>query len=245
MIIIPMAGMSSRFFNAGYKLPKYMLNADGLSLFEHSLMSFKSYFQSEKFLFIVKDIFNTPSFVREKAISMGIKDFHISILDNDTRGQAETVAFGIEDFESNCKEYKGSITIFNIDTFRPNFEFPDFISSCEGYLEVFRGEGDNWSFAKPENEVSNKVIETAEKEPISDLCSTGLYYFKSANVYLMAYKDYLNTPIDKWKNGEIYIAPLFNMLISKGLTIRYELIERSEVVFCGTPSEYLDFLKTR
>ncbi|TOH10549.1 capsular biosynthesis protein, partial [Vibrio parahaemolyticus] len=44
MIVIPMAGMSSRFFKAGYKLPKYMLEAHGKSLFEHSLRSFESYF---------------------------------------------------------------------------------------------------------------------------------------------------------------------------------------------------------
>ncbi|MBD6989485.1 capsular biosynthesis protein, partial [Vibrio parahaemolyticus] len=44
MIIIPMAGMSSRFFNAGYDKPKYMLEARGVTLFEHSILSFKKYF---------------------------------------------------------------------------------------------------------------------------------------------------------------------------------------------------------
>ncbi|EGR2739468.1 capsular biosynthesis protein, partial [Vibrio parahaemolyticus] len=29
MIVIPMAGMSSRFFKAGYDKPKYMLEATG------------------------------------------------------------------------------------------------------------------------------------------------------------------------------------------------------------------------
>ncbi|EKO3985769.1 capsular biosynthesis protein, partial [Vibrio fluvialis] len=41
MIMIPMAGMSSRFFKAGYSKPKYMLEAKGKTLFEHSVLSFE------------------------------------------------------------------------------------------------------------------------------------------------------------------------------------------------------------
>ncbi|TOM80696.1 capsular biosynthesis protein, partial [Vibrio parahaemolyticus] len=59
MIIIPMAGMSSRFFKAGYDKPKYMLEAHGKTLFEHSVESFEALFLDTKFLFIVKDVYNT------------------------------------------------------------------------------------------------------------------------------------------------------------------------------------------
>ncbi|EOA0230274.1 capsular biosynthesis protein, partial [Escherichia coli] len=36
MIVIPMAGLSSRFKKAGYVKPKYMLEAHGKTLFSHS-----------------------------------------------------------------------------------------------------------------------------------------------------------------------------------------------------------------
>ncbi|MGR5146682.1 glycosyltransferase family 2 protein [Photobacterium alginatilyticum] len=236
MIVIPMAGLSSRFFKAGYNKPKYMLEAHGETLFDHAVNSFKQYFKTEKFLFIVRDVYGTPNFVEEQVKSLGIKDFHISILDSDTRGQAETVALGLKGVD-----YQGPITIFNIDTFRPNFQFPDVENLGGGYLEVFQGEGDNWSFAKPVSEGDTRVSLTAEKNPISNLCCTGLYYFSDLNDFVDSYNEYLSMPKEEWEKGELYVAPLYNFLINKGIDIHYHLIERNDVIFCGVPDEYTQF----
>lgn len=238
MIIIPMAGLSSRFYKAGYDKPKYMLEAHGKTLFEHSVRSFSHYFKSERFLFIVRDVYETPKFVKEQADKLGINDYEVVILSENTRGQAETVTLGIE----LALHHVGSITIFNIDTFRPNFKYPDANYMGDGYLEVFKGEGDNWSFAKPLNRVSNRVIETAEKNPISNLCCTGVYYFKDINDYLDSYYNYLTMPEEQWEKGELYVAPLYNELIKKSLDVRFDLIKRKKVIFCGIPSEYSEFL---
>lgn len=243
MIVIPMAGMSSRFFNAGYAKPKYMLEAHGKTLFDHSVSSFDSYFLSTPFLFIVRDAFNTADFVAQSAKRLGIKEFHIIVLEQETRGQAETVALGLAGLSDQGIDYNDEITIFNIDTFRPNFVFPEVASLGCGYLEVFEGSGDNWSFAKPRHPDSTEVIRTAEKKPISNLCSTGLYHFSKKNHFLNAYFDYLSKPKAEWEEGELYIAPLYNHLIEKGLTVHYHLIVRDNVIFCGIPSEYHEFLQ--
>lgn len=236
MIVIPMAGMSSRFFNAGFTQPKYMLTAYNKSLFDHAVESFESYFEHEAFLFIVRDVYETPKFVTDRCNELGIKQYYIAVINHETRGQAETVALGLEQVD-----YQGAITIFNIDTFRPNFTYPN-AADYDGYLEVFLGEGKNWSFAKPENEKSNRVVETAEKNPISNLCSTGLYYFKSVDYFMAAYNDMLSKPESEWDKGELYVAPLYNYLIKKGLDIRYHLIDRDDVIFCGVPEEYYSFI---
>lgn len=233
-----MAGMSSRFLKAGYIKPKYMLEAHGFTLFEHAVNSFKKYFNKESFLFIVKDIFDTPSFVTKCAKSLGIKDFHIVVLDKETRGQAETVTLGLK----ALPDFHGSITIFNIDTFRPGFTYPDLSNLGRGFLEVFEGEGSNWSFVKAVNKESTQVCVTAEKKAISNLCCTGLYYFASSDEYLDAYNHYINLPQEQWENGELYVAPLYNFLINVDKEIHFHLIKRSEVIFCGVPKEYIDFL---
>ncbi|MCE2572624.1 glycosyltransferase family 2 protein [Motilimonas eburnea] len=238
MIVIPMAGLSSRFFKAGYQQPKYMLMAHGETLFAHAVNSFKAYFDSETFLFIVRDLYETKAFVTEQAQQLGINQFEIVELTQATRGQAETVTLGLE----QVKHQNTPITIFNIDTFRPGFTFPTIQSQCDGYLEVFQGSGDNWSFAKPEQANSTKVVETAEKRPISDLCSTGLYYFANCQDYLDAYYHYANLPKEQWDQGELYIAPLYNYLIEQGRDIHYHLIQRDDVIFCGVPAEYDAFL---
>ncbi|ETT01309.1 glycosyltransferase family 2 protein [Providencia alcalifaciens] len=243
MIIIPMAGMSSRFFSAGFKKPKYMLEAHGKTLFEHSVNSFKNYFSTEFFLFIIRDIFDTEHFIKEKIKLLGIRNYHIEILPYETKGQAETVAIGLNQLEKKGINYSGSITIFNIDSFRFNFLYPDISTDCDGYLEVFIGKGENWSFAKPKSATSNEIIETAEKKAISNLCSTGLYFFKEKSFFLDSFYEYSEKPLNQWDKGELYIAPLYNMMIEKGLTVKYNLINLSEIIFCGTPTEYNEFLK--
>ncbi|OEF29480.1 glycosyltransferase family 2 protein [Vibrio rumoiensis] len=240
MIVIPMAGLSSRFFKAGFNQPKYMLEAHGKSLFDHAVCSFEAYFTTEHFIFIVRDVHQTPRYVQQRCHALGIKNVTIITLNEETRGQAETVYLGLKDIESTSE----LITVFNIDTFRPDFQFPEAIDQWDGYLEVFSGQGDNWSFAKPMSSSSTQVIETAEKRAISNLCCTGLYYFKSIVQYKEAYLAYLDLPQEQWEKGELYIAPLYNYLIKNGNKIHYHLIPRNEVIFCGVPDEYYDFLNS-
>lgn len=245
MIVIPMAGLSSRFFKAGYDKPKYMLTANGKSLFDYAVESFFYYFKLEHFIFIVRDAYDTPSFVKERAKSLGIKSYTIVVLHEETRGQAETVALGLEEWKNSVENIsvETTLTIFNIDTFRPGYRHPEFINCSSGYLEVFIGSGSNWSFVKPYSNTSTLVKETAEKEPISNLCCTGLYYFPSISSYLDAYYKYLEMPKEKWAKGELYIAPLYNTLISTGVEVQYNIISSDEVIFCGVPDEYERFLR--
>ena len=81
-------------------------------------------------------------------------------------------------------------------------------------------------------------METAEKNPISNLCSTGLYHFASAADLRAAYLDQVEAGLEGLTRGEIYVAPLYNFLIARGRDIRYRVLDREDVVFFGTPAEY-------
>lgn len=235
MIVIPMAGLSSRFTKAGYDVPKYMLPLHGKSVFWHSLMSFQKYFSSERFLFIARNVQNTPSFLRSEVEALGVKHYEIVVLDGETAGQAETVEKGIK--KGNCSA-SDSLTIFNIDSFRKDFVFPteDWFKKSSGYLEVFKGEGENWSYVEPKKGVKDPEVQrTAEKDPISDLCSNGLYHFSRMEDFLSALEKERKLPTAK----ELYIAPLYNHLIGDGKVVNFHLIPREATVFCGVPQEYV------
>jgi hypothetical protein len=73
---------------------------------------------------------------------------------------------------------------------------------------------------------------------ILNLCCTGLYYFKRVDTYLKFYSDYISE-VDIV--SELYIAPIYNILIKNGLGIRYQLIKRDQIFF-GIPSEYEEFI---
>lgn len=231
MIVIPMAGLSSRFFKAGFEVPKYQLMIDDAYVFDLALKSFERYFVSELFVIVLRDCFDTRQFVEKRLQALNIKNYLIKVLDFETQGQAETVLLGIDTPEINDNE---SVFIFNIDTFRYDFIKPDFIDDCAGYLEVFRGNGEHWSFIEVND--NDQVIRTTEKQRISDLCSDGLYYFASKSLYID-----LITQAKERKllvNNELYIAPIYNLLIEQGKEVRYHCIDNSEIDFCGTPDEY-------
>lgn len=233
-----MAGLSKRFTDSGFTLPKYMLYAREKSLFNLAVSSFELYFKTEKFIFIARDVFCTKEFIQKECALLGISFFEIVILTEPTRGQAETVYLGF--LASNLPDDE-PVLIFNIDTFRPNFSFPTELSKWDGYLEVFIGGGANWSYAKTENANSTKVIQTAEKEEISNYCSTGIYYFKNKKMFIDAF-DAPNIDMSKIKLKELYVAPLYNYLIANDADVRINIIERHEVIFCGVPDEYFNYL---
>lgn len=229
MIVIPMVGLSSRFFKAGYTVPKFQLELSGQTVFSRAVRSFEHYFDSERFLFVTRRDYDTPSFVETELKKLGIANANVTTLAHDTKGQAETVSLGLKDTPAS-----EPLIIFNIDTFRYNYRKPEFIGACDGYLEVFSGQGDHWSFAEPGE--GNSVLRTAEKERISPLCSDGLYYFREREIFENALSE--ARARNNTTRGEFYIAPLFNTLIESGMSIKYDEIELSEIDFCGTPDEF-------
>lgn len=233
MIVIPMAGLSRRFFDAGYDRPKYMLPIGADTAFDRSIVSFQAYFSDRPFLFIARETGGVADFIAERTRALGIVDARTVMLDRETAGQAETVELGID---GATVAEDSPLTIFNIDTFRPGYREPDAtrLASIAGWLEVFRGSGDNWSYVRPADEANRIAAETAEKKPISDLCCTGLYHFSRAGDFRSALTAERAAPQAK----ELYVAPLYNHLIARGLAVGYEIIAPEEVIFCGTPAEY-------
>jgi len=224
-----MAGLSSRFFSAGYAVPKYQLKIGQATVFELSVRSFERYFSTDKFVFVVRAIFDTPKFVRAECERIGIRQYEIVTLSEETRGQAETAFLALEQIQGDEPLY-----IFNIDTFRHGFEKPEFAEACDGYLEVFHGDGENWSFVAPGKD--GTVVKTTEKNRISDLCSDGLYYFRSYDLFKKIFSKARAN--DERTRGEFYVAPLYNNLIADGGDVRYMVVDIKDIDFCGTPDEY-------
>lgn len=226
-----MAGFSSRFYNSGYTKPKYKLPLKGKTVFEWVMLSFENYFESQHFKFIVKSEYEDDSFTRNMVMKLGIKSYSIHFLNSSTRGQAETVYLSI--IEETADQ---ELLIFNIDTIRKNFLMPSIPEDIFGYLEIFKGDGDHWSFVEPIGEGSNLVKRTTEKLRISNLCSNGMYFFRS----LLKFREICFNSINSndLHKGEFYIAPLYNTIIELGLKVQYIETSIEDNIFCGTPYEY-------
>lgn len=232
-----MAGKSSRFYNEGYTLPKFMLPLGRNSnVFRESVKSFENYFKKDSFLFINRSDDNSKEFITKECEFLGIKKFDIVTVDFDTKGQADTVQIGLKMVENlNTNE---PIYIFNIDSIRVHFKKPEntFLNKAVGFLEVFKGTGEHWSFI--ESGDNETVIRTTEKIRISNLCSNGLYYFSSVKLFFQTFRTFENINTNK----ELFIAPMYNILIRNNEKVKYKIVKPTETIFSGTPSEYLSLV---
>ena len=240
--IFPMAGLSSRFSDAGYTVPKYQLELHGATVFENAVIGFNRYFADSNFIFAYRGGEEVAKFITEKCKEMGIHEANLKLvqLTEVTSGQAETVRRAIKGAQISENE---AIVIFNIDTFQEDYILPEFCRNGEidGYLEVFIGKGDHWSFIEPGER--NSVLRVTEKERVSDYCSSGLYYFQRAIDFCTAFDKTLDTRAQDLQGGERYVAPLYNDLVNRGLDIRFQLKSAENLTFCGTPDEYENLVR--
>jgi hypothetical protein len=243
LIVIPMAGNSRRFYEAGYTRPKYELPVGDETLFALTVRSFERYFDDERFIFVCRGDLDAEAFVRAECERLGIRRCDIAVLQQPTRGQAETVLLGLEDAGYLPSE---SLLVFNIDTIRRGYRFPVDCEWADAYLEVFSGSGDHWSFVEPAAAFTRRVARTTEKERISDLCSTGLYHFARTGDFVAACREAMST-IDRYRArwSELYVAPLYNQLIEQGMAVTYHQVDAAEIGFSGTPAEYEALLRSK
>lgn len=233
-IILTMAGLGIRFRKAGYNCPKYMIKAKGKTLFEwamDSLIDFNSHVS--KYVFVVRKEDGAREFIKEKFRKYNINSADIVEIDHMTDGQATTCMLAIP----YCVP-GDAIMIYNIDTYVEPYEMKYTDIKGDGHIPCFHADGDHWSFVKLDD--NGDAVEVREKERISDNCTLGAYYFSSADLYRKLYNEYYADDSHMVKN-EKYIAPLYNYMIEKGMTVTISIVDFKKVHVLGTPEELETF----
>ena len=238
-IVITMGGLGSRFRKAGYTVPKYMIEAKGRTLFEWSMISLEGYRdRADKYIFIaMKDENNdVEGFIREKCKEFSIMDPKVILLDYLTDGQATTAMLA-----GKYWDREHALLIYNIDTYVEAGEMNSTQLKGDGFIPCFQAEGDHWSFVRLDDE--GRVVEIKEKKRISNYCTLGAYYFKTCGLYEDLYNEYYRDKDRELVNGEKYVAPLYDYLLSKGGDIYISDIAPQKVHVLGTPEELQAFLR--
>lgn len=232
-IIITMAGEGSRFKKVGYNIPKHEIITMGKSLFEWSMISLTDFFEDE-FVFIVKEGNYSENFIKEACKRIGVGKYIIKCIYENTDGQATTAMFA-DEFISDSEE----VIIFNIDTYVEPYclKREQIKGQFDGFIPVFKAEGDKWSFVKLDN--FGYVAQVAEKERISNLATIGLYYFKTWNIFKCIY---INKKEEiKERAKEVYIAPMYQYMLEKNMNIGISEIQNNKVHVLGTPEDLKQF----
>lgn len=239
-VVITMGGLGARFRKAGYTVPKYMISAKGKTLFEWSLISLKGYEPGiAQYIFIAMrdDTVDVEAFVREQCRKLGIQNYRLILLDYLTDGQATTALLARQYWQEDH-----GLLIYNIDTYVEPGEMNLAQLKGDGFIPCFHAPGDHWSFVRLDE--TGKTVEIKEKVRISDHCTLGAYYFRTCGLYRQLYEEFYSDPsvLDTIANGEKYVAPLYNYLLTKDGEIYIVDIDPAKVHVLGTPAELEAFL---
>ena len=232
-IVIPMAGHGQRFIDAGYQLPKYLLEAGGKSLLEWSVDSLPLDLASRT-VFVALRGHEAQFQISERIRRLyGHRtEIHCVFLDQVTRGQSETVLSARQLIPET-----DPLIIFNIDTmFRsPSLRVNLGRDDVDGVLGCFPSHEPRFSFAT--TDANGRITRVTEKEPISSNALTGLYHYRRAGDFINAASKALRD--NQLTKGEFYVAPLYNVMIARGANL---ILDHSSVhCILGTPQEYEAF----
>lgn len=236
-VVITMAGRGSRFYDAGYTVPKYQILAHGRSLFDWSMLSLRNFISSDsRLVFVCLAENNSADYVRERCKSLGLGDVHIVDLPQLTDGQATSAYVSRELWRLD-----EPLLIYNIDTYvNPEALQPRMIrKGSDGWVPCFKVPGEHWSFVKLGQD--GWAIDLAEKKRISELASIGLYWFFKSGEYVRAYDDFFSDS-EGLVRGERYIAPLYRQFLKQGLKISVSDLQEKDIHVLGTPKELETFL---
>ncbi len=238
-IVITMAGRGSRFYDAGYTVPKYQIEAHGSSLFDWSMLSLRHFLQEDsRVIFVCLAENQSGPYVRARCAALGLTNVEVLELESLTDGQATSAYLS----RPLWLAPEAPLLVYNIDTFvHPDSLKPaDIRAGSDGWVPCFGAEGEHWSFvAVGEDGWATDVV---EKRRISPHASIGLYWFARSDVYADAYERFFADPGNLVK-GERYIAPLYRQLLQDGRRVSISSLPLDAVHVLGTPAELGQFLQ--
>lgn len=231
-VLIPMAGAGSRFAKVGYKLPKPLINVFSQAMIQRVVNNLNI---DAHYIFVVQkehyDKFNLESYLK-----LLVPNCTVLVTDGLTEGAACTTLLAKE-FINNEKH----LVIANSDQFVEwdscDFMYSLICNDVDGGILTFKDSNPKWSYAKlGEN---GYVSEVAEKNPISDNATVGIYYWKSGVDYVKFAEQMINKNIRV--HNEFYVCPVFNEAIKEGKKIN---IYQTEAMWgLGTPEDLAFFLE--
>jgi HAD superfamily hydrolase (TIGR01509 family) len=233
-VLIPMAGAGSRFASAGYTFPKPLIEVNGKPMIQLVVENLNI---DAHYIFIVQkehyEKYNLKQF-----LNLIKPNCDIIIVDTLTEGAACTTLLAKSLIDNN-----DPLLIANSDQFVEwnsneclySFEADDIAAG----MVTFQATHPKWSFAKLNDQ--GFVTEVAEKNPISDIATVGIYYWKHGADYVK----YAEKMIEKniRTNNEFYVCPVFNEAIADNKKIKIKMIERMWGL--GTPEDLKYFLENK
>jgi len=231
-IVIPMAGLGSRFPRDKYYLPKPLIDVNGKPMITRAIESldmdgqYHFILRNDGFLKITQDV-----------IEKTVKNPRFIVVDETTEGPAcsvllfkEYINNSDELITANCDqimEWDSKLFFHNVRLY-------------DGAVVTYYSDTDKNSYVKLDKK--GHAIQFAEKEVISNISLNGIHYWKQGQHFVSSATAMIEAN-DRAPNGEFYIAPSYNYMIDAGLVVGIFHIPIEQHHAVGVPIDLERFLK--
>jgi HAD superfamily hydrolase (TIGR01509 family) len=235
-VVIPAAGRGSRFEEAGYVHPKPLIDVDGRPMIDLVLDDLRAV--GRPIVLLQEE--HISRYRADAAVQHSAPAARIVPVSGITEGAACTVLLAHELIDGPSE-----LVLANSDQV-VDADVAAFVAlmreqGADGGIMTFRATESKWSFAKVGED--GIVTEVAEKRPISDQATVGIYWFRHGSSFVRCARRMIERDIRV--SGEFYVCPVFNELIAEGGVVRTFEIDRSAMHGMGTPEDLQAFLAHR
>jgi len=236
-IVIPMAGLGSRFAKAGYTDPKPLIPVLGVPMIKLVIENLRPA-MPHRFIFICQAA-HVLAYDLKSKLAAWTKDPILIELDGVTEGAACTV-LAAKQYINNDE----ALMIANSDQYI-DADINEYLhhmdaEKLDGLIMTMKAHDAKWSFVGlSENNLVTRVV---EKQVISDEATVGIYNFRHGKDFVAAAENMIAR--NERVNKEFYVAPAYNAFIQNNARIGIYNIgsEANGMYGLGTPGDLDLFL---
>lgn len=211
-IVVPMAGRGSRFAQAGYEMPKPLIDVYGHPMIEYVTKNIMPKCE-HRYIYICQEE-HLKKYNLSEQLEMMAPGCKIVTVDHITEGAACTVLLAEKYIDNN-----DALMIANSDQYIDT-DIDAYLSAMkqhDGLIMTMPADDPKWSFIKVNED--GFVVMVREKEVISNEATVGIYNYAHGSDFVR----FAHQMIDKniRVNGEFYVAPVYNEMIDAGKKIIY------------------------
>jgi NDP-sugar pyrophosphorylase family protein len=237
-IVVPMAGRGSRFREVGFDTPKPLIPIGGVPMVGVVVANIRPA-RPHRFIFVVLDE-HFEAYDLGRYLTAVAPGCEVIRVDRVTEGPASTVLLARELISTS-----DPLMIANSDqwvdaSINEYLAVLDADQEASGLIMTMTASDPKWSFVRTDS--SGSVTQVAEKEPISDEATVGIYNYRRGEDFVAAADAMIAKNLRV--NDEFYVAPAYNEMTAAGRrVVTWNIGAEADGLFgLGTPEDLASFL---
>lgn len=220
-ILIPLAGKDTFKTSTNNSFPRILHEIDGKLLIERAAQPF-IHLECEKKIIVAAPKKEVAKYSLDKVLRLLDDSIFICDINSNTKGAACSALLAVDNLDLDSPLIISNFEqVIDIDLSCYLNEFVE--CDAEAGVLTFEAIHPKWSYVKVN--ANGYVTEAAEKLPISRHAVAGLYYFKSARLFIDSAKNMIRK--DVTYNGLFYISHTLNELILNEGKVKAISIDKS------------------